>query len=194
VSDVCFWHLADINPLLGNDFYFADVSTLAGYNSYITILNPPTGTVATITVTYYFASAIQGTDTLVVQPGTRGTIIPRSLNTRAATWVHSDQPVVVERPTYFNNYSYGNAQHVYGSATVVGAPKPATDWRFAEGYIGGQFQENLVLANFGSTGASGTLVMADARTSHKSIVPRPGPGMARIELSEETTNGYFGDG
>jgi len=94
-----------------------------------------------------------------VQPGTRGTIIPRSLNTRAATWVHSDQPVVVERPTYFNNYSYGNAQHVYGSATVVGAPKPATDWRFAEGYIGGQFQENLVLANFGATVANATVVL-----------------------------------
>lgn len=144
---------------LGNDFYFADVSTLAGYNSYITILNPPTGTAATITVTYYFASNVQGTDTLVVQPGTRGTIIPKSLNTRAATWVHSDQPVVVERPTYFNNYSYGNAQNVYGSATVVGAPKPATDWRFAEGYTGGQFQENLVLANFGTTKANTTVVL-----------------------------------
>jgi streptogramin lyase len=144
---------------LGTDFYFADVSTLPGYNSYITILNPPTGTVATITVNYYFASALQGTDTLVVQPGTRGTIIPKGLNTRAATWVHSDQPVVVERPTYFNNYSYGNAQHVYGSATVVGAPKPATDWRFAEGYIGGQFQENLVLANFGTTIAYATVVL-----------------------------------
>ncbi len=144
---------------LGTDFYFADVSTLAGYNSYITILNPPGGTAATITVTYYSAGAMQGTDTLIVQPGTRGTIIPKSLNARAATRVHSDQPVVVERPTYFNNYSYGNARNVYGSATVVGAPQPANDWRFAEGYIGGQFQENLVLANFGTTIANATVVL-----------------------------------
>ena len=144
---------------LSTDFYFADVSSLPGYHSYITILNPPSGTAATITVTYYFASSIQGTDTLVVQPGTRGTIIPKSLNARAATWVHSDQPVVVERPTYFNNYSYGNAQNAYGSATVVGAPKPANDWRFAEGYTGGQFQENLVLANFGTTLANATVVL-----------------------------------
>jgi streptogramin lyase len=144
---------------LGTDYYFADVSTLSGYNSYITILNPPNGTAATITVTYYSAGVNQGTDTLVVQPGTRGTIIPKSLNARAATWVHSDQPVVVERPTYFNNYSYGNAQNVYGSATVVGAPQPANDWRFAEGYIGGQFQENLILANFGTTTANATVVL-----------------------------------
>jgi streptogramin lyase len=144
---------------LGNDFYFADVSSLPGYNSYITILNPPSGTAATITATYSFAGVVQGTDTLVVQPGTRGTIIPKSLNARAATWVHSDQPVVVERPTYFNNYSYGNAQNIYGSATVVGAPKPANDWRFAEGYTGGQFQENLELANFGTTPANATVVL-----------------------------------
>lgn len=144
---------------LGTDFYFADVSTLPGYHSYITILNPPSGNAANITVTYYFAGTTQGTDTLVVQPGTRGTIIPKSLNARAATLVHSDQPVVVERPTYFSNYSYGNAQNVSGSASVIGAPQPANDWRFAEGYIGGQFQENLILANFGTATANATVVL-----------------------------------
>jgi hypothetical protein len=95
---------------LGTDFYFADVSTPPSYHSYITILNPPSGMAATITITYYSAGAMQGTDTLVVQHGNRGTIIPKNLNERAATWVHSDQPVVVERPTYFKNYSYSNAQ------------------------------------------------------------------------------------
>lgn len=143
----------------GTDFYFADVSSLPGYNSYITILNPPSGLVAAITVYYYRGGIQLGTDTLTVQPGTRGTILPRIFGQRVATLVHSSVPVVVERPTYFNNYSSGNAQHVSGAASVVGAPAPATDWRFAEGYIGGQFQENLVLANFGSTGASGTLVL-----------------------------------
>ena len=144
---------------LGTDYYFSDVSTLASYHSYITILNPPGGLAANITVTYYLAGAIQGTDTLAVPPGTRGTILPKTFNARAAAWVHADQPVVVERPTYFTNFSYGNAQNVSGSATVVGAPAPANDWRFAEGYIGGQFQENLVLANFGTTTANATVVL-----------------------------------
>ncbi len=144
---------------LGTDYYFSDVSALADYHSYITILNPPGGTAANITVTYYLAGVSQGTDTLSVPPGIRGTIIPKNLNKRAATWVHSDHPVVVERPTYFSNFSYGNAQNVSGSATVVGAPAPSNDWRFAEGYIGGQFQENLVLANFGATTANAMVVL-----------------------------------
>jgi len=143
----------------GTDFYFADVSSLPGYNSYITILNPPNGIVATVTVYYYRGGSQLSADTLTVQPGTRGTIIPQNFGQRVATLVHSSAPVVVERPTYFNNYSIGNAQHVSGSASVVGAPAPASDWRFAEGYTGGQFQENMVLANFGTSAASGRLVL-----------------------------------
>ena len=144
---------------LGSDFYFADVSTLAGYNSYITILNPPGGAAATITATYSLGGVVQGSDTLVVAPGTRGTILPRGLGERAAAWVHSTAPVVVERPTYFAGYTAGNAQRVWGAATVVGAPAPSGDWRFAEGYVGSGFQENLVLANFGSVLANATVVL-----------------------------------
>ena len=144
---------------LGTDYYFADVSTLGQYHSYITILNPPGGQTADITVTYYLAGSTLGKDTLAVPSGIRGTIIPKNVNNRSATWVHSDQPVVVERPTYFNNFSYGNAQNISGAATVVGAPAPANDWRFAEGYIGGQFQENLLLANFGPTTANATVML-----------------------------------
>jgi hypothetical protein len=143
----------------GKDFYFADVSSLPGYNSYITILNPPNGITATITASYYNINSLLGTDTLIVQPGTRGTILPKNFGQRVATLVHSSAQVVVERPTYFNNYSTGNAHNVSGSASVVGAPAPANDWRFAEGYTGGQFQENLVLANFATSAASGTLAL-----------------------------------
>ena len=144
---------------LGADYYFADVSTLRQYHSYITILNPPGGQTANITVTYYLAGSTLGKDTLAVPAGIRGTIIPKYLNERAAVWVHSTQPVVVERPTYFYNYFNSNAQNVSGAATVVGALAQSNDWRFAEGYIGGQFQENLILANFGATTANATVVL-----------------------------------
>ena len=93
-----------------------------------------------------------------VQPGTRGTIIPHNYGQRVAAWVHASAPVVVERPTYFSNYTVGNAGTVSGSASVVGATAPSANWRFAEGYVGGQFQENLVLANVGTSVASGTLM------------------------------------
>jgi hypothetical protein len=143
----------------GTDFYFADVSSLPGYNSYLTILNAPNGLVANITVSYYRGGALLGTDTTTVQPGTRGTIIPHSYGQRVAAWVHASAPVVVERPTYFSNYTIGNTSTVSGSASVVGASAPSTTWRFAEGFVGGQFQENLMLANVGTSGASGTLVL-----------------------------------
>jgi hypothetical protein len=66
---------------LGTDYYFADVSSLPGYNSYITILNPPGSSAATVTASYYLKGIVQGTDTLVVQAGTRGTIVPRHFGT-----------------------------------------------------------------------------------------------------------------
>ena len=76
---------------------------------------------------------MQGSDTLVVAPGTRGTILPRGLGERAAAWVHSTAPVVVERPTYFAGYTAGNAQRVWGAATVVGAPAPSGDLALRRG-------------------------------------------------------------
>ncbi len=141
------------------DFYFADVSSLPGYSSYLTILTPPNGLVANITVSYYLGGALMGTDMTTIQPGIRGTIIPHNFGQRVAAWVHASAPVVVERPTYFSNYTVGNAGIVSGSASVVGATVPSANWRFAEGYVGGQFQENLVLANFGTSMASGTLIL-----------------------------------
>src|SRR2546425_2473390 len=74
----------------GTDYYFADVSSAPGYSSYLTILNPPSNkTAASITATYYRGSTTLGTDLLTVQPGTRGTIIPKGFNEQVATWVHS---------------------------------------------------------------------------------------------------------
>jgi len=61
--------------------------------------------------------------------------------------VTSTQPVAVERPTYYSNINAGNAGIVSGGADVVGVGALANDWLFAEGYTGGQFQENFVIAN-----------------------------------------------
>jgi len=172
---------------LGTDYYFADVSSLPGYNSYLTILNPPGSSAATVTASYYLKGLVQGTDTLVVQPGTRGTIIPRHFGTRVATWVHASTPVVVERPAYFANYSSGNALHVTGSASVVGAPAPSTDWRFAEGYIGTGFQENLVLANFGTSPASATVVLEyDTGATLTHVYPIPAQEQVIVDVNAAT--------
>jgi Pro-kumamolisin, activation domain/Subtilase family len=138
---------------LGQDYYFADVEAQRNYSSFITILNPPGGKTANVTLTYIANGAQLGTQTVVVPPGQRATTWPQAIhiNQQSALAVHSDQPVVVERPMYFTTSRSNISGAVTGAATVVGAPAPTTDWLFAEGYTGTNFHEYLVLANFDAT-------------------------------------------
>ncbi|HZS77184.1 MAG TPA: cellulase family glycosylhydrolase [Ktedonobacteraceae bacterium] len=139
---------------LGQSFYFADMASMSGFRDFITILNPPGGQPAHITVTYYGGGNVLGTDTATVAPGTRGTITPH-VTQHSAAFVSSDQPVMVERPAYFAGFNGGSAGSVTGAVTMVGAPQLGNDWLFAEGYTGGGFQENFVIANL-DTSANAT--------------------------------------
>jgi len=139
----------------GTNFYFADVRSGAqpsggSVQSFIPILNPGTST-ANVTANYYAGGKLVGSQTLAVPAGTRGTIYPGRptgfLPASVAAWVTSDKPVLVERPSYFNQVVEGNAGTVSGEADVVGVQQLANDFLFAEGYTGGQFQENFVIAN-----------------------------------------------
>jgi pro-kumamolisin-like protein/subtilase family protein len=135
---------------LGQDFYFADIESQRNYSSFVTILNPPGRATANVTVTYFAGGAKLGTDTIVVKPGQRGTTYPQKIGIiqQCAMYVHSDQPVVVERPMYFTTSRTNISGPVTGAATIVGAQAPGNDWLFAEGYTGPNFHEYLVLANF----------------------------------------------
>jgi hypothetical protein len=147
---------------LGQDFYFADVESQRNYTSFITILNPPGGKSANVTVSYFAGGAQVGSNTIVVPAGQRGTTTPllaktptgTGINRTAAVHVHSDQPVVVERPTYFSTARSNISGPVTGATTLVGTQTPGTDWLFAEGYTGANFHEYLVLANFDATAAA----------------------------------------
>jgi hypothetical protein len=155
-------------------FYFADVPAGGGFASYITILNPPNGKRARVIATFYPPDPRAPSPRVVtVQPGQRGTIIPRNTGSlrHAAVVVTSNQPVVVETPTYFSNVNEGNAKTVSGASSVVAAQTLAKDWLFAEGYVGGQFQQYLVLANpaTSSTTASVTLEYSNGHTQQVSV-------------------------
>ncbi len=137
---------------LGTTFNFGDLAQGAqpgggSYSSFITILNPIGGQTATVTAKYYAGGKLVTSQQVTVPGGTRGTIFPGGFSGRVAAVVTSTQPVAVERPTYFSNIAGGNAGIVSGGADVVGVQNPAKDWLFAEGYTGGQFQENFVIAN-----------------------------------------------
>jgi hypothetical protein len=137
---------------LGTTFYFGDVAQGVqpgggNYSSFITILNPIGGQPANVTAKYYSGGILITTQTLTVAGGSRGTIFPAGMTSRSVVVVTSDQPVAVERPTYFSNINGGNAGTVTGGADVVGVQTLSNDWLFAEGYTARQFQENLVIAN-----------------------------------------------
>src|SRR5258706_1470183 len=135
---------------LAQNFYFADVETERNYSSFVTILNPPGGQSANVKVTYVAGGTQLATKTIVVPPGQRGTTNPIDLGIyrASAMYVHSDRPVLVERPMYFTTSRGNISGPVTGAATITGTPSPETDWLFAEGYTGPNFHEYLVLANF----------------------------------------------
>jgi len=150
---------------LTSTFYFADVAVgpqpgSGSYASFITILNPPNSPgPATVIASYYAngtnSGTLVGVDQVSVPVGTRGTIFPNNhrpvLPAHVSVVVTSTQPVAVERPTYFSNIEAGNAGTVSGGADVTGVQALSNDWLFAEGYTGGQFQENFVIANLDTT-------------------------------------------
>jgi hypothetical protein len=151
----------------GTTFYFADLASGSqsgggSYASFLPILNP--GTVAaTVTATYYANGQQVGTQQVTVAPNSRGTIFPAQANpalpAHVAVVVSSKQPVVSERPAYFSNINGGNAGTVSGGADVVGVQNLANDWLFAEGYTGGQFQENFVIANLDPANTTANVTM-----------------------------------
>ena len=148
---------------LGTTFYFGDMGVGNGYSSFIAILNPPNSPSATVTARYYSGGTLVGTQSVVVPGGVRGTINPGSalpkLPSRVAVVVTSTQAVAVERPTYFSHINGGNAGTVSGAADVIGVQSLSNDWLFAEGYTGGKFQENFVLANVDPANATANVTV-----------------------------------
>ncbi|HEY6407069.1 MAG TPA: cellulase family glycosylhydrolase, partial [Ktedonobacteraceae bacterium] len=166
-------------------FYFADLGVGGqpgggNYSSFLPILNPG-ATSAVVTATYYANGLQVGTQTLTVAPDSRGTIFPSqaspSLPSRVSVVLTSTQPVVSERPTYFSGINAGNAGLVSGGADVIGVQQLASDWLFAEGYTGGHFQENFVIANLdpARTAANVTITLeyTDGTTHTTQVIVNP---------------------
>lgn len=142
---------------LGTSFSFADVASDASHISYLTILNPSGNGQAMVTATYYAGGTIVGRQAVTVAGGSRGTIAPSQIVLPAHSFavVTSTVPVLVERPTYFLNESKG----VSGAFDIMGSQNSANDWFFAEGYTGSTTQENLTIANPGTSAANVSVIL-----------------------------------
>ena len=151
-------------------YYFAEGDSrqagAANYSTFITMLNPSETDTANVTITYYTGSCGGSnpacpTEVIALGPLQRGTGSPAFLTTplhqKLAISVISDKPIVAERPMYFKDNIPTAGGAITGAASQVGATTPGTDWLFAEGYTGVNFQEYFVLANFGSSAANATI-------------------------------------
>lgn len=156
------------NP--GTAYYFAEGDSRqagsANYSTYITMLNPSTTNTANVTITYYTGSCGGShpacpTQAIALGPLQRGTASPAflspPLHAKVAISVTANNPIVVERPMYFKDNIPGAGGATTGAASQVGATTPGTDWLFAEGYTGLDFQEYFELANFGNSTANVTI-------------------------------------
>jgi hypothetical protein len=143
-------------------WHFPDGHTAAGWDTYLTLLNPFTRDSA-VRLTYYVGGE--------ATPRTKAVVAPR--NSRTTVVVHeaaqgvgrgktlgvtvetvNGVDLVVERPTYFR---YVGSVAAGGGHDAMGAAAPARTWLFAEGYTGAGFDEELVVLNPNATAADVTI-------------------------------------
>jgi len=138
-------------------WYFAEGNTLPEFDQYVTVLNPGNAA-ANLKFHYMVEGEGEKLVTGQVGPHSRGTFKTRDQigdGKHESLYLESDQPVVAERPMYFNYLGLA-ANNWTGGHDVVGTNSPAKDWYFAEGTtrknsVDGAFEQWLCLQNPGTT-------------------------------------------
>jgi hypothetical protein len=139
-------------------FYFAEGTCRPGFDPYFCIQNPGSAA-ATVTLKYMKGDGTSASDQVVVAPNSRSTVTPRNKlgtgNDAAhdfSTEVTSDQPIIAERPMYFDYQGVWT-----GGSDVMGATFPSSTFYFAEGTCRPGFVPYFTIQNSGSTKANVTL-------------------------------------
>ncbi len=140
---------------LAYQYSFAEGTTRPGFEEWLTLQNPNSDAIS-INAVYRFGPG-QGdpvTASYTVEGGKRSTIyVPKAVGTDkdVSVTLSSASPFLAERPMYFLYTGFGVNWN--GGHCVIGATAAATNWFFAEGYTGANFQEWLCLENPGDTKA-----------------------------------------
>ena len=135
-------------------WYFAEGYTGSGFDAWLTLQNP-NGAAATVTLTYYYRGGGIQTKTKTVAANSRETINVNDdagENQEVSIKVDSTQPLVAERPTYFNYQSKWQGGH-----NTIGATSTNSTWYFSEGYTGDGFEQWLTLQNPNAASATATI-------------------------------------
>ena len=146
-------------------WYFAEGYTADSFDEYILIMNPAE-TAADVDIDYMLPDGSVVKRSYTVNPISRYTVHvdeePGLGATDVSAHVTSDVGVIAERAMYFD-YKEKQGGHV-----TSGATEPSTNWYFAEGYTGGNFDEYLCLQNPGDVDTVVTLsfLLDDGTTSN----------------------------
>jgi hypothetical protein len=152
-------------------FLFAEGTTRAGFEAWITIQNPQASPIA-VQANYQFGPG-QGeamSRSYDIEGGRRLTLfVPEETGEGKDVSVEltSDSTFLAERPVYFD-YAGAGAGHWQGGHCVIGATAAASEWFFAEGYTGDGFHEWLCLQN---PGAEEAVVEIDYLTQEEGALP-----------------------
>jgi len=132
----------------GKTWYLAEGSTWAGSEEWICIQNPGDSS-ARIVVTYMFQYGVTKRQAVYVPAHSRRTVdVNKTVgpDKDVSARLESDQPVVVERPMYFNYKGSWD-----GGSTGSAVPAASTRWYLAEGATHPGFIEWLAVMNPNST-------------------------------------------
>ena len=163
----------------GLDFYFAEGTCRPGFDPYLCIQNPGAED-ARIQVTYMLGDGNRKEKLLDVPKHSRKTIEVMSDLGRGDDPAHdfscrvqslNGQPIVAERPMYFNYKGVWTGGH-----DVVGATTPASSFFFAEGTCRPGFDPYICIQNPGAEGADVTItyLLGDGNNRQQVVALAPG--------------------
>ena len=134
-------------------WYFAEGYTGAGFDEYICVLNPGD---SLADLTFSFQTQEEGEKVVAgfsVAPHSRASFKVNDLlqggSYQTSLKLESNQPVVAERPMYFD-YSGTASWHWQGGHCVMGTPSLSNAYYFAEGTTRSGFEEWITLQNPGN--------------------------------------------
>ncbi len=174
--------LPDVVAADTSTFYFAEGTLRPNFAPYLCIQN--TGTAhAEVTITYYKGDGTQATATLSIPQNSRSTVLPEATLGTGDDPAHdfsaevkctNGQPIIAERPMYFNY----NGQWT-GGHDVVGAIATAKTFYFAEGYTGPGFDEWVCVLNQDNATANLTFDFQTQEEGLKTITGQSVPPHSR---------------
>jgi hypothetical protein len=142
------------------DYYFAEGTCRPNFTPYLTIQNPNARD-ARVTITYMKGDGTTATANLTVPKTTRATVTPETTlgvgddpahDFSAKVSSTNDQPIIVERPMYFNYKGVWTGGHV-----VMGATSTGNAYYLAEGTCRTNFNPYLCIQNPGREDAVVTI-------------------------------------